>query len=40
MTNGIRLGSFLCESGWLEDSLHVFNITLDMIQLLRASYMR
>lgn len=38
--NGIRLGSFLCESGWLEDSLHVFNITLDMIQLLRASYMR
>lgn len=38
--NGIRLGSFLCESGWLEDSLHVFDVTLAMIQLLRASYMR
>lgn len=38
--NGIRLGSFLCESGWLEESLHVFNITLSMIQLLQASYLR
>lgn len=38
--NGIRLGSFLCESGWLEDSLQVFDITLAMIQLLRASYAR
>ncbi|XP_029710639.2 amyloid protein-binding protein 2-like [Aedes albopictus] len=38
--NGIRLGSFLCESGWLEESLHVFNSTLAMIQLLRASYLR
>ncbi|XP_065085384.1 amyloid protein-binding protein 2 [Ochlerotatus camptorhynchus] len=38
--NGIRLGSFLCESGWLEESLHVFNITLSMVQLLQASYLR
>ncbi|XP_055616284.1 amyloid protein-binding protein 2 [Toxorhynchites rutilus septentrionalis] len=38
--NGIRLGSFLSESGWLEESLHVFNITLSMIQLLQSSYMR
>lgn len=38
--NGIRLGSFLCESGWLEESLHVFNITLSMVQLLQTSYLR
>lgn len=38
--NGIRLGSFLSESGWFEESLHVFNITLAMIQLLKGSYMR
>lgn len=38
--SGIRLGSFLCESGWLEESLHVFNITLSMVQLLQASYLR
>lgn len=38
--NGVRLGSFLCEAGWLEDSLHVFDVTLAMIQLLRASCMR
>ncbi|XP_058835070.1 amyloid protein-binding protein 2-like [Topomyia yanbarensis] len=38
--NGVRLGSFLSESGWLEESLHVFNITIGMIQLLRTCYMR
>lgn len=38
--NGIRLGSFLCESGWLDESLHVFNITLLMIQMLQTSYLR
>ncbi|XP_058444931.1 amyloid protein-binding protein 2-like [Malaya genurostris] len=38
--NGVRLGSFLSESGWLEESLHVLNITLGMIQLLRNCYMR
>ncbi|XP_055523588.1 amyloid protein-binding protein 2 [Wyeomyia smithii] len=40
INNGVRLGSFLSEAGWLEESLHVFNITLLMIQLLRTSYMR
>lgn len=38
--NGLRLGSFLCESGWLKESLHVFNTILSMIQLLRMSYLR
>lgn len=38
--NGLRLGSFLCESGWLKESLYVFKITLTLIQLLRTSYLR
>ncbi|XP_055586241.1 amyloid protein-binding protein 2 [Uranotaenia lowii] len=38
--NGIRLGSFLSESGWIEESLHVFNITLAMIEELRFGYQR
>lgn len=38
--NGIRLGSFLSESGWIDDSLHVFNTTLAMIQMLRKDYIR
>lgn len=35
---GLRLGSFLYESGWLEDSLKVLNVTKTMINELDEDY--
>lgn len=36
--NGMRLGTFLSESGWLQDSLKVLVTSLNVINTLKLSY--
>lgn len=36
--NGMRLGTFLSESGWLQDSLKVLVTTFNVIDTLKLTY--